>query len=72
MGYGINNLARSLGRIGYRRTFPATVLQLLRGLLRGEGQSAWKVYDEKVSPLRRNVFELREFRYFDPVLLLAR
>ena len=62
--YGINNLARYLGRIGYPSVYPTLVLQLLRGLLRGDGPAARKQLRENLEPLRGTIFHLREFRYF--------
>jgi hypothetical protein len=66
VGYGINNLARYLGRIGYKSAYPSALINLLRGKSRGEGETARVAYRHAVSELRRNVFHLREFRYFDP------
>ena len=63
--YGLNNLARYLGRIGYPSSYPSLVLQLLRGLLRGEGEGAWAQFSRHLEPLRTNVFHLRELRYLD-------
>ena len=68
--YGINNLARYLGRIGYRSTYPALVLQLLRGRLRGEGPAAHRTFRERCLPLRESNFHLRELRYFGAEALL--
>ncbi len=64
VGYGVNNLARYLGRIGYKSTYPTLVLNLLRGLLRGDA-AALPAFEARLAPLRANVFNLREFRYFD-------
>ncbi|PPK87551.1 hypothetical protein CLV84_0494 [Neolewinella xylanilytica] len=68
--YGINNLARYLGRIGYASEYPTLVLQLLRGLLRGEGQAAHEIFAQRLRPLRDTIFHLREFRYFGVDALL--
>ncbi len=62
--YGINNLARYLGRIGYVSDYPSLILQLLRGLLRGDGPVARKLFQERLSNLKDTIFHLREFRYF--------
>ncbi|MCP9234530.1 hypothetical protein [Lewinella sp. JB7] len=63
--YGVNNLARYLGRIGYRSNYPALILQLLRGMLRGDEAAARANFVQRVAPLRENVFHLRELRYLD-------
>ncbi len=64
VGYGINNLARYLGRIGYKSSYPTLILNLLRGLLRGD-PAAGPNFEARTEPLRDKVFNLREFRYFD-------
>jgi hypothetical protein len=66
VGYGTNNLARYLGRIGYRSSYPSVLLALLRGKLRGDDRTATASYRETVAGMRQTVFHLREFRYFDP------
>ena len=68
--YGINNLARYLGRIGYHSVYPTLVLQLLRSRLRGEGAAAHRTFHERCIPLREGNFHLREFRYFGVEALL--
>ena len=65
VSYGLNNLARYLGRIGYESPYPGLLLQLLRGLLRGEGEVAWAQLERHLEPLRSGVFQLRELRYLD-------
>lgn len=68
--YGINNLARFLGRIGYPSTYPTLVLQRLRGLLRGDAENARELFEKRLRPLQENIFHLREFRYFGADALL--
>ena len=70
VGYGISNVARYLGRIGYRSPYPGLVLQLLRGLQKGNVAAAVANYRARTRPLRENVFHLREFRYLDVERLL--
>ena len=70
VAYGINNLARYLGRIGYRSEYPSLVLQLLRGRLRGDGPVAYRTFRERCLGLRQRNFHLREFRYFGVEALL--
>ena len=65
VGYGLNNLARYLGRIGYASSYPGLLLQLLRGLLRGDGEVAWAQLERHLEPLRSGVFHLRELRYLE-------
>ncbi len=64
VGYGVNNLARYLGRIGYKSHYPTLILNLLRGLLRDDPM-ATQNFEARTEPLRDNVFTLREFRYLD-------
>ena len=68
--YGINNLARYLGRIGYPSTYPALVLQLLRGRLRSDAAAAHRQFREGCLRLRQTNFHLRELRYFGAEALL--
>ncbi|NJB87456.1 hypothetical protein GGR26_003236 [Lewinella marina] len=70
VGYGVNNLARYLGRISYRSEYPTLVIQLLRGLMREE-VDAPAAFERGLAPLRERIFNLREFRYFDAAGLLA-
>ncbi|THH39306.1 hypothetical protein [Neolewinella litorea] len=70
VGYGVNNLARYLGRIDYHSHYPTLIIQLLRGLLREE-PTARTAFDLGLARLRDRIFNLREFRYFDAVRLLA-
>ncbi|WP_116108702.1 hypothetical protein [Lewinella sp. IMCC34191] len=70
VAYGINNLARFLGRIGYPSPYPTLVLQRLRGLQRGESQSARELFERRLKPLEENIFHVREFRYFGADALL--
>ncbi|WP_116127648.1 hypothetical protein [Lewinella sp. IMCC34183] len=70
VGYGLNNLARYLGRIGYRSTYPELILQLLRGRERGD-PAADGQFTAGAARLRETVFNLREFRYFDVGRLLG-
>ena len=68
--YGVNNLARYLGRIGYPSPYPTLLLQLFRGLMRGEATAVTQ-FSEAVTALGAGVFNLREFRYFDAGGLLG-
>lgn len=70
VGYGINNVARYLGRIAYTSEYPAMILQLLRGLLRGESAVAIDKFTSRTGELRDKVFDLREFRYLELSQLL--
>ena len=66
VGYGLNNLARYLGRIRYPSEYPTLVLRLLRGLLRSGGEAAARQqFADRLRPLLNGVFHLRELRYLD-------
>ena len=71
VGYGLSNLARYLGRIGYRSDYPTLVVRLLRGLLRKGGEAAARQqFRDHLQPLLAGVFHLRELRYLDVRRLL--
>lgn len=72
VGYGINNLARYIGRINYSSSYPRLVLTLLRSLQRGvSAREALCVLQQEASSLAEDPCEQRDLRYL-PIRKLRR
>jgi len=69
--YGVNNLARYLGRVGFGSPYPRACLQLLRTLLKGKDRkAAFRDWRKDVKKLRSGVYHRRNLRYLEPGLIV--
>jgi hypothetical protein len=65
VGYGINNLARYIGRINYSSSYPRHILTLLRSLQRGvNADEALLALEQEAGSLTQDPCERRDLRYF--------